>query len=214
MMLPACRNDTRCRLLAVIGILCSAGFAGTAQAQIPALSFDASGGTTAINGNQMVGWQFDVLSTIAVTGLGWYDDGANGLAEAHRVGIWNPAGTLLAEVTVPAGVTAGLVGQFRTVAITPLALAPASGYIVGGLNSGTNPERVASNVAQTTIPQIDYVDATFSVIGSGFTRPTNFSSAVTGFYGPSFSVGVAPEPASFALGILGLSALLIARRRR
>jgi len=180
----------------------------SAQA-IPVLTFDENTGGNANNGNQSVGWQFDVLSSLTVTGLGWFDENVDGLAVAHRVGIWDPTGALLASAVVPAGTTAPLDGQFRTVAISPITLTVGNGYIVGGENFATNTERLASNVTQTVNPSIRYIDATFSLIGSGFERPTNFSVATTGFYGPSFSI--IPEPSSFVLLGLGLPALFVGR---
>jgi hypothetical protein len=64
----------------------------------PVLVFNAATGSSAINQNQSVGWQFNVTTAITVTGLSWYDEGANGLVVGHTVGIWNPAGTLLGSV--------------------------------------------------------------------------------------------------------------------
>jgi len=42
------------------------------------------------NNNQTVSWQFDVLTPVWVTGLGWFDQGAGGLGTAHTVDIWAP----------------------------------------------------------------------------------------------------------------------------
>src|SRR5688500_17849486 len=89
---------------------------------IPALTFTPPPTFSAFNQNQSIGWQFDVLAPTVVTGLGWFDDGANGLGLAHQVGIWNPAGTLLTSATVPAGTAAALDGQFRTVPVTAITL--------------------------------------------------------------------------------------------
>jgi hypothetical protein len=179
----------------------------------PVLSFQELSSYTAVNQNQSVGWQFNVTSPITVTGLGWFDQNQNGLSNAHMVGIWGPVGNLLASILVQAGTVNGFDGQFRTAAITPITLTPGNGYIVGGENFGTSTDAIASEVVITTDPRIQYVDATFASTGSGFTRPTSFSVATTGFYGPSFSV---PEPATTGLFLLtsATTGLLLRRRRR
>jgi hypothetical protein len=186
---------------------------------LPALTFTEASGTSGLNQDQAVGWQFDVVENVTVTGLGWFDEGLNGLVTSHEVGIWSPTGTLLASTTVSAGTVNSLVGQFRTAFITPIVLTPGTGYIVGGLNSANNTERLAGNVTpQTTDTRIVYFDATFSDTTTTLVRPTQFSSASTGFYGPSFSIApAAPEPSTGALfaasGMLGFVALRQRRRR-
>lgn len=199
----------------VLGIALVASFAASAAAD-PVLSFDPTTGTSGNNATQSVGWQFNVLESITVVGLGWYDQGADGLSVAYEVGIWAPDGTLLASVIVPSGTSAPFDGQFRTVAIAPLVLGVGAGYIVGGLNSEASTDRLAANVAQTLDSRIVYVDATYSALDTVLVRPDQFSAADTGFYGPSFSVAPVPEPASLALGVFGLAGaglVRLARRR-
>jgi hypothetical protein len=183
----------------------------------PVISFDEGTGTTGSNNNQAVGWQFNVLSPLTVTGLGWFDQGQDGLSISYEVGIWNPAGTLLTSVVVPAGTVAPLDGQYRMVALAlGLSLGVGDGYIIGGLNSSSSLDRLAGNVSHTVDPRIAYVDAVFSGT-SGFVRPVSFSSATTGFYGPMFAAEAdseIPEPSTLALGAAGLVALWVARKRQ
>lgn len=181
----------------------------------PVLTFTVPPTFISANNNQSVGWQFNVSAPVTVTGLGWYDDLSNGLSNAHQVGIWSPAGALLTSGTVPAGTAAPFDGQFRTQPITPITLTPGTGYIVGGENFANSLDRMASDVpSQTLDPRVSYVDATFANIGLGFTRPTVFSIATTGFYGPSFSV-IIPEPASLsAILLVGGAQVRTMRRRR
>lgn len=168
---------------------------------IPVLSFDENR-DRAQNSDQAVGWQFNVLSPITVNGLGWYDEDADGLVLGHDVAIWDPDGNLLTSIFVPAGTATPLDGQFRTASIPPITLATGAGYIVGGMNFNENTERLASNVNQVLDSRVEYVDATFADIGDGFVRPTSFSTATSGFYGPSFSL--VPEPIGVVMAMLGV----------
>lgn len=175
----------------------------------PVITFDQLSGTSASNGNQSVGWQFDVLESLLVTGLGWYDEGLDGLGRSHTVGIWDPGGSLLTSIVVPSGTGAALDGVYRTMAIAPLLLTPGAGYIVGGENFSDAGDRPVANVTQVVDPRIAYVNPTFSATNSGFVRPTVPSAALSGFYGPMFSVS---EPSTFTL--IALAGLLFLVRRR
>ncbi|MBW2109346.1 MAG: hypothetical protein JRI36_11885 [Deltaproteobacteria bacterium] len=65
------------------------------------------------------GFEFSVDTNVIVTALGIYDDGNDGLAWTHQVGIWditNP-GTPIISDTVPAGTAATLVDNYRYIAI-------------------------------------------------------------------------------------------------
>lgn len=176
-----------------------------------AVDFDPNSGSTGANSDQSVGWQFDVINSITVTHLTWFDQDLDGLSNRHEIGIWDSSGTLLVSGIMPSGTSAALDGIWRTLDVTDTVLGPGKGYIVGGFNGGDATDRLAFNVNQTVNPNISFVDATFSDINGVFERPTNFSSADTGFYGPSFQA--VPEPVSMiALGV-GLAALAKKRRR-
>src|SRR5262245_43898371 len=178
-----CKGVMSMRTCAFTGFVALALTMGARHAQAtPVLTFNPATGGSGANQNQSVGWQFDVLSPITVSGLGWYDQNADGLDTQHTVGIWNPSGTLLQSVLLPSGTGAALDGQFRTIMFAPIVLSPGVGYIVGGENFATNVERLAADVSFTINPAVSFVDATFSAVNSGFTRPTQFSVATNGFF--------------------------------
>lgn len=209
--------STMSRLTSLASLVIAIGAAPQLAAQTQALTF-VSSGSVGNNNDQNVGWSFNVLTGINVTGLEWFDTNGDGLSQSHQVGIWNSVGTLLASAIIPSGTAATLTGGFRFVPINAVFLAAAGGYIVGGLNFANSTDRIESNVtSQTTVPEIQYVDATFSGLTSTFGRPDQFSSATTGFYGPSFTVSPVtsvPEPGTFVLMATGVGGLIVLRRRR
>lgn len=188
----------------------------------PVLSFNTSTAGSSDNFNETVGWEFNVLSTVTVTGLGWFDPQL-----AHDVGIWDSKGDLLGSAVVAAGATDPLDGLFHTKGLlTPIILSPGE-YIVGGQNFcgplgfqgclNNNTEQLAFGVTPTTDPRISFVQGVFSS-GSAFEFPNNPTGTPDCCWGPSFSVAAdaaVPEPADasplLAIGIL--AAALLARRR-
>lgn len=180
----------------------------------PVLTFDTST-SLGVNFNTLtIGWQFNVLSPTLVDGLGWFDQGLDGLQQQHEVGIWNSAGTLLASAIIQAGTTDPLDGVFRTVAITPLVLSPGA-YTVGGLYFARG-DQADYGVVPTTKPNVSFVGGVYSGIDATFERPTVSTLVANCCWGPSFSDSVAtPEPvgASVLLAFGILAAALRARRQ-
>ena len=110
--------------------------------------------------------------TTQVTSLGYYDFQANGLAEAHPVGIFSSTGTLLASATVPAGTAGTLLESFRYVPISALTL-PAGTYTIGGFTSSTLDVIAIAATTINTIPGVTYLGSR-AAISSGLTfAPTD-----------------------------------------
>ncbi len=78
-----------------------------------------------------VGLEFTPNIGILVDALGVFDEGDLGLGEQHSVGLWNRAGTLLAQVTIPSGAVATLDNGFRYESITPILLNAGTSYRIG-----------------------------------------------------------------------------------
>lgn len=222
---------SRSALVAILAACLVIGLSAPASAT-PAITFvETTGGTVTPNSDQTVGWMFNVLSPLTVTGLGWFDEGHDGLAVSHAIGLWNPLGTMLATIVAPAGTVAPLDVQYRMMPIAPLGLAPGDGYIIGGLDSSQNPERTACGgqvlggpcgapLSQTVDPLITFVDATAALVGTGFQRPTIVvAPGSVGFYGPMFALQAGepvpvPEPSTSLLLGAALSGLVLLSRRR
>ncbi|MFT5154163.1 MAG: hypothetical protein ACI841_004170 [Planctomycetota bacterium] len=166
----------------------SSQFLGTGNS---ALVFQSGSGSCAANNGQTVGWMFDVVTEVTVTGMSWIDDFHNGVEIAHEVGIWDPSGALIpnTNVVVPTGTIVPLIGDWRVVTIPPTVLTPGTGYIVGGYN-GNHSECLSFNVTQTVHPSLNIVDAQFSPFGNALEIPLSSSKASNGFYGVGFEVGV------------------------
>jgi hypothetical protein len=183
-----------------------------AAAASPIITFNDATGGSGTNLNESVGWQFDVVNTITVYELGWYDQNQDGLSVLHTVGIWDSGGTLLTSVTVPGGTIASLDGIYRMMPVTPVTLAPGA-YTIGGSNFVTSTDRLVENVIQSVDPRITYVDGVYGVLNMGFLQPTNVDPANTGLYGPMFGVAT-PEPGSLLMIIGGFVVLVWGRGRR
>lgn len=187
-------------------------FQDNARAQeLPALTFQGEGGNgTSIDSTR--GYAFDVSASggVFVTGLTVYDQGGNGLAEAHQVGLWNSSGLLLASVTVPAGTAAPLDGSgvFREVTLSlPLFLAAGTNYAVGALfMTGSTDLQAINWTSSSTASGIQYVESRFINGPATLTFPTS-TGAFLGLPGGSFDISAVPEPQTWIL--LGAGVLLM-----
>jgi hypothetical protein len=102
------------------------------------ISFEMSSISSTVPFEGTVGWSFIVYEPRIVSLLGVYDAGADGLAVATEVGLWEREmfgtnGYLLASATVPAGTSGTLFGQFRYASIPELTLQPGVEYTLGAL---------------------------------------------------------------------------------
>ena len=117
------------------------------------------------------------ISDLLVTSLGFYD-GPNsseanaaktfgdGLLEDHQVGIYDSSGTLVvptATITIPAGTSAALVGEFRYLTLSePITLLAGQSYTIAG-------QIPTERGANSDVWRNDGVNKIFK-FGGGFTR--------------------------------------------
>src|SRR5262245_15720714 len=109
------------RRLLYAAALCALAAARPARADTLGLTFTGGNPNTDTN-DTMAGWRFSTNSPVTVTGLGFWDQGGNGLVASHQVGIWTDGGTLVASGTVAAGTADPLDNGFRVATIAPVAL--------------------------------------------------------------------------------------------
>jgi hypothetical protein len=190
------------------------GAAAAAHAGTPAMSYSNNTGESLGNPPFTLGWEFTVNTPVTVDGLGVFDDSLDGLAESHDVGLWNSTGTLLTSTTVLAGTADPLIGNFRYADIAPLTL-QAGTYVIGAtwLSGADNNVFTTDGGVVTTIPQITF-DAAAYTGGSTLADPTSIVAASEGYFGPNLLVTPVPEPATWAMMLVGFGGMGAAMRGR
>lgn len=117
--------------------------------------------TTAVHSTR--GYAFDVTAPgVLATHLSVWDFGGDGLSEAHTVGLWSPAGTLLASVLVPGGTAASLLDGFRYVDIADVALDVGTGYVVGAtFLEGSGDQQAGTLLGLASAPGLAYAEGRY-----------------------------------------------------
>jgi hypothetical protein len=169
---------------------------------------DPGPGTPTISSGAMtLGYNFSTGSNaILVTALGIWDQGQDGLANAHTIGLWlNGGGPLIASVTVPAGTGAPLSGQFRFVDLaTPIQITGV--FIIGASYLASDADAYVSNRSgqqatwDSAIAGIGF--AASSAPGTGFAYPDN-DDGLGSNVGPNLQFSVVPEPSNWLLFLGG-----------
>jgi hypothetical protein len=141
-----------------------------------------------------LGMVFTPNTDITVNGLGFYDMNIPGIAPltgSEQVGIYNSAGTLLAQTTVTT--SDPLAGGYFWASISSLVLDAGQQYTVDAYNGGYG---LGSDYGYGVLPdvnsQIAYDGHTYDYTGAGLTFPTDTAAeASDAYYGPNFSIGSA-----------------------
>lgn len=154
------------------------------------------------------GWTFNVNSQITVDGVGFWDQGSNGLLANHDVGLWTSAGGLLASATVTNASTpvasALNTGRWLFTAISPVTLSPGT-YVVGATLLAGGDENHFSDAIVTTgtvlIPEVSFGEGRLRHGGGAVLQFPSQLNANGGFYGGTLRTAVAvPEPSAFFYG--------------
>ncbi|MDX2035309.1 MAG: hypothetical protein SFX72_01560 [Isosphaeraceae bacterium] len=201
-------------LLACIALV----FAASAQAGVIA---DFTGGIPASpSGDTVGGWEFEVSSAVSLSGLGFWDEGADGLVSRHSVGLFDANGTPLATVVVSSASTAvastSIDGQWLFESITPIILQPGI-YVLAAtfLDQDADAARIVTPADITTIAEITVTRALQETNTSSLTLPTQDFGPGAIFGANAILTAVVPEPNTLAPALLGIAGVvgLIARRR-
>ncbi|MEX0746005.1 MAG: DUF4082 domain-containing protein [Phycisphaeraceae bacterium] len=192
-------------------VVATAGFAGTADA---AMLFTDPGGTNWRDHPGAVGLSFTVTggNDLTVTALGFIDQDEDGLAQDHRVGLWDSSGSLVGEVTVASGIGATLIDGFRYVDLAgPVTLTLGQSYTIGAETfDGTGADLFRDDGTSATLGA--EIGSPAALYRETYNRP-EYEHPGTGFVAPNMVYAPVPEPASLTLAGLGGLALLVRRRR-
>ncbi|MEP6755697.1 MAG: PEP-CTERM sorting domain-containing protein [Chthonomonadales bacterium] len=211
-------NASRVIALATLGL----ALAIPSQAQTMALDF-TGGITGSADGNNTLGWEFALSSSVTVKDLGIYDEGDDGLVNSHQVGLWTTGGTLLASTTLASGLSGTDVssistfGSFRFNSITDLVLGPGS-YVLGAAYLQSDADVVRTNTsAPSMAPGFSFTQGHYN-LGSGFAFPGGTFATSGGHFGPNLRISSSdvPEPGMVVslLGAGSLGGFMLIRRRQ
>lgn len=205
------------RLAALTGLL--AGLLGQPATAAPTpLAADFTDASFFLSGDfNNIGWSFSVTSDVTIDGLGLFDYGADGLDNRHQVGLWNSAGTLLAQTVVFNGATVyasgSTAGNWLFVDIAALTLT-AGDYVIGAFYSDNDNDAIAAIATGFELDShFTYGDSRASD-GSSLDLPGVYGQVQPGIFGPNMRVATVPEPSHLLLLPLALAAVAVARRRR
>jgi len=174
-----------------------------------------------LNVQRSAGWRFTPNALLEVTHLGLFDQDADGFTLNYPVGLWNGAGTLLANVIIPSGTGAALDSGFRYMELQSLQgvlLSPGETYTLGYWAS-----TVAASDRVVTHDGIVELSPWITQVGAGFntsqapqlsmpTNPITDQGFGAEWFGPSFRFNVVPAPGGMLM--LAISGLMKTTRRR
>jgi hypothetical protein len=151
-----------------------------------------------------MGFKFRVNQPIAITAVGVFDDGNNGLAAPHAVRLWDALRTPIYTTTVPAGVAAPLTDRFRYVSIAPIVLPVNSEFMIAAANyGGTTDPYLAIDAVPQSSSRITLYDSHYSYAPAGNLVFPNIGISYTfpSHFGANFRFVAVPEPSGILLSM-------------
>jgi len=204
--------------LAIAALLAGSAVAATpAFADTGSLGIDFTEGTATDFGGSVwnLGYSFTVNSDVTVFALGNWAGGAP-YPQEQQIGLWDSSGNLIASTFVSNSSTA--VGQWEFSSIDPVSLSAGQTYVVGGQGGADYTGEVGS---VTVDPSITYVTDLYtynSGANGPLVEPTLTENNPYGWFGGNVLLSplqsAVPEPATWAMMLLGFGMAGLAMRRR
>ncbi len=176
-------------------------------------AYAISGDITTLNDpNVTTGFKFTALQTLFVSALGFHDNQLNGLVSSHEVALYDTNGLQLALATVPAGLGASLIGEYRYAALgSNFQLQAGTQYVLAAYTNLNDGYRSGSTPVADPRISIDSTGGFYND-GPSLAVPTS-TFAASNFYGTANMLLAVPEPGTSVLLCTGLVALAFRRRR-
>ena len=192
--------------------------ASTAALAGPAATLDSPGlGYT--SAPYTLGFFFTLGGNTTATKLGIYDSNGDGLETEAQVGLWKADGTLLGSTIVGSGTSGQLIGAYRYVDISHIALTSGESYVVGSyMNSSVSGSASSFNTGQGGSGSFDglitFAQDRYTNFDSAFGFPTFTNNHQFGNWAGGNVVFGVPEPTSWVMLIAGFGLVGAAQRRR
>lgn len=211
-------NMSITKLFTATALATALGLAGSAHAGVIIDAGPQSTAQTFSTGNYVAGTEFTVQSSLLIDGLGWLDAEGNGLNAVHTVGLWNAAGSLLAQAVINNATSTQILSAQGTAIwfvteITDLLLAPGT-YRVAGTVNDDNVALSNNKIGNGVSLSAGYVRTDFPNGGFAYPHLTFASQAIRATLTSNvFANNSMPEPTSLLLAGSGLAALRVSRKR-
>jgi hypothetical protein len=139
------------------------------------------------------GYRFTVGSAaLVVSALGIWDEGQDGLAHSHRVGLWDDDAHLMGSVVVPVGTHGQLVGEFRYQTLeAPVVLNAGHVYRLGAEYGLLNLDSWKNNTLGGTAVFSSEITPNSAASALGFAFPV--TTLPQSYVGPSAIYTAVPE---------------------
>jgi hypothetical protein len=160
-----------------------------------------SGYSNFTNGNWTLGFQFTPTANLTVTSLGDYFQA--GVTNTQAVGLWTLAGAELATASVTGSGAAA--DSFQFTAITPVVLLAGQTYVVGGTTGSDN--YAGFDIANFVVAPVIGYGGHRESYGAALQYPANYYGGSFADFGGDFQFTAVPEPAAWAMMLVGVGFL-------